>query len=81
MHCVGQLLVLGIGVDYSVFRAKSKKCLNETEFAVLLSCITSFTAFGLLFFAKTPALKSMGEIIAPGIILSYLFSLLVKRKI
>ena len=81
MHCVGQLLVLGIGVDYSVFRAKSQKRLNETEFAVLLSCITSFTAFGLLFFAKTPALKSMGEIIAPGIILSYLFSLLVKRKI
>ncbi|MDR0303744.1 MAG: MMPL family transporter [Chitinispirillales bacterium] len=80
MHCVGQLLVLGIGVDYSIFRAKSENRLNETELAVLLSCITSFMAFGLLFFAKTPALKSMGEIVAPGIVLSYLFSLLVKRK-
>jgi predicted exporter len=80
MHCVGQLLVLGIGVDYSIFRAKSQNRLNETELAVLLSCVTSFTAFGLLFLAKTPALKSMGEIVAPGIILSYLFSLSVRRK-
>jgi predicted exporter len=79
MHCVGQLLVLGIGVDYSIFRAKSQKHHNETELAVLISCLTSFTAFGLMFFAKTPALKSMGEIIAPGIILSYLFSFLVSR--
>ena len=43
MHCVGQLLVLGIGVDYSVFRAKSQKHFNETELALILSCITSFT--------------------------------------
>jgi len=80
MHCVGQLLVLGIGVDYSIFRAKSQNGSNETELAVLLSCITSFTAFGLLFFAQTPALKSMGEIVAPGIILSYLFSLAARKK-
>jgi predicted exporter len=80
MHCVGQLLVLGIGVDYSVFRAKSQKHLNETELAVFVSCLTSLTAFGLLFFAKTPVLKSMGEVVWLGIILSYLFSLAVRRK-
>ena len=80
MHGVGQLLVLGIGIDYAVFRALSKKREDETNFALLLSCITSFMAFGLLLFTATTPLKSMGQAVAPGIILSYLFSWLVKRK-
>jgi len=79
MHAVAQLLVLGIGVDYVIFRAKSQKRPNETELALLLSCITSFTAFGLLLFASTPALRSMGEVVAVGIVLSYLFSFLVRK--
>jgi predicted exporter len=80
MHAVAQLLVLGIGIDYVIFRAKSKKHPNETELALLLSCITSFMAFGLLLFASTPALKSMGEVVALGIVLSYLFSFMVIKK-
>ncbi|MCL2845017.1 MAG: MMPL family transporter [Chitinivibrionia bacterium] len=80
MHAVGQLLVLGIGVDYVIFRAKSKKAPNETELALLLSCITSFMAFGLLFFVNTPALRSMGEVVALGLVLSYLSSFLVRKR-
>ena len=80
MHAVAQLLVLGIGIDYVIFRAKSKKHPNETELALLLSCITSFMAFGLLLFASTPALKSMGEVVSLGIVLSYLFSFMVIKK-
>jgi len=80
MHGVGQLLVLGIGIDYAVFRALSQKHSDETDFALLLSAITSFMAFGLLLFTTTAALKSMGQVVAPGIVLSYLFSWLVKRK-
>jgi predicted exporter len=80
MHGVGQLLVLGIGIDYAVFRALSKSRSDETNFALLLSCLTSFMAFGLLLFTTTAALKSMGQVVAPGIVLSYLFSWLVKRE-
>jgi len=80
MHGVGQLLVLGIGIDYAVFRALSKKSADETDFALLLSAITSFMAFGLLLFTTTAALKSMGQVVAPGIVLSYLFSWLVRRR-
>lgn len=81
MHGVGQLLVLGVGIDYAVFRALSQKHSDETNFAVLLSAITTFMAFGLLLFTTTAALKSMGQVVAPGIILSYLFSWLVNKKI
>ena len=80
MHSVGQLLVLGIGVDYSVFRAKSRKPASWTNLSVGLAAATSLLSFGILVFAQTPALKFMGQVVVPGIILSYLLSFIVSKR-
>ena len=65
------VLVLGIGIDYSIFYSFSGKN-PATETAVCLSTVSTLLAFGLLALSSTPALSSFGITLAMGIIFSYL---------
>ncbi len=73
-HIVSSLLILGIGVDYTIFFAESKHSVEETALVILLSAITTLLSFGLLFLSQTPALASVGITITLGIGFTMLLS-------
>ena len=68
------MLILGIGIDYSIFINLSEKESPATKTAILLSTLSTLLAFGLLAFSATPALQTFGLTLAIGIILSFLFT-------
>ncbi len=68
------ILILGIGIDYSLFYAEQKNRAEFTMLAVLLSAITTILAFGLLALSNTPALHSFGVIVLSGISVAFLLS-------
>ena len=68
------ILILGIGIDYSLFYAEQKKRAEFTMLAVLLSAITTILAFGLLSLSNTPVLHSFGVIVLCGISVAFILS-------
>lgn len=61
------LMILGIGIDYSIFLAESKNSHIATMTGVLYSAITTTLSFGLLGLSSTPALQSIGISVFCGI--------------
>ncbi len=80
MHIMALLLVLGIGIDYTVFFAEEFENHNETRMAVILSALSTILAFGVLFLSSTPALRAIGLVITPGILLSVILAILFQKK-
>ena len=79
-NIVSSLLILGIGVDYTIFFAESQHAAEETALAILLSAITTLLSFGLLFLSQTPALASVGLTITLGIGFAFVLSPLARTK-
>ena len=77
LHLLGLLLVLSIGVDYSIFLATSGES-REGRAATLLSlciaCASTCLAFGLLSFSAFPALQALGVTTGTGAFLSLLLA-------
>ncbi len=73
-NIVSALLILGIGVDYTIFFAECEHASEETALAILLSAITTLLSFGLLFLSQTPAIASVGMTITLGICITLLLS-------
>ncbi len=61
------LLVLGIGLDASIFLRESRQSIH-TWVAVTLAAITTLLAFGLLALSQTPVLHQFGITVLVGII-------------
>lgn len=72
-HVLAIFLIIGFGLDYSVFRAGGVK--NSSD-AVFLSCATSVFSFLLLAFTSFKLISSLGFILSVGLSVSYLSSLL-----
>ena len=68
------LLVMAIGIDYTIFFAECQSSRRRTALAVMLSCITTILAFGLLALSATPAIFSFGITVGSGIVFAFLFS-------
>ncbi|MGD8378886.1 MAG: hypothetical protein PVI56_04695 [Gammaproteobacteria bacterium] len=66
------ILVLGIGVDYTIFLRESGGREAATRVAVLLSAATTTAAFGLLALSRIPALQAFGLTILAGILVAFL---------
>ncbi|ODS23625.1 hypothetical protein AB835_07890 [Candidatus Endobugula sertula] len=66
-HILALLLVLGIGLDASIFLQDTQHN-PYTWLAVLLSSITTLLAFGLLALSSTPVLHYFGETVLWGIL-------------
>ena len=79
-NVVAALLILGIGVDYTIFFAESKNDSKETGLAIMLSALTTILSFGLLFLSQTPALASVGLTITLGITFALLLSPLARTN-
>ncbi len=78
------LLVFGIGIDYAVFQHvnahDSGAELNRTEFAILLSAITTLLAFGLLAVSETTVISAFGSTLTMGIASCWLLSPLARPE-
>lgn len=72
INLMALLLVLGVSLDYAIFRAFTQpKEQSATTLAITLSAITSVLAFGMLSFSSTPVISSFGQTIVIGLALAY----------
>lgn len=61
------LLVLAIGIDYTIFLGEASQRHATTMMAVILSSITTILSFGLLALSNTPVLQGFGLTLLFGI--------------
>src|SRR5690606_38534337 len=59
-HFLALLLVLGVGIDYSLFIMEDAELNASTMLAILLSAIANELSFGLLAVSSTPAVHAFG---------------------
>jgi len=72
IHLVALLLVLGLGLDYSLFLSRSESATERrvTQQAVLVCAVSTGVAFGVLAGSSIPVLKFLGFTVAIGSIAS-----------
>jgi predicted exporter len=68
------ILVLGIGIDFTLFTAESSSRGATTMFAITHSAVTTLLSFGLLSLSTTYAVQSFGTTILVGIAIAYLLA-------
>jgi predicted exporter len=70
------LLVLGIGIDYTLFFAEQKEQIKSenTLLAITLSAITTVLSFGLLALSETQAIHGFGVTVFAGIVVAWLLA-------
>ncbi len=73
-HVMAIYLIMGFGLDYSVFRASGGK---NSSGAIILSCATSVFSFALLALTSFKLISSLGFILAAGLLSSYILSLVL----
>lgn len=73
-HILSLYLIVGFGLDYSVFRVSAVK---NSSLAIFLSCATSVFSFALLAFTGFKLISSMGIILSTGLLSSYILSLIL----
>ena len=71
---LAMILVLGIGIDFTLFLAEARGDLRTTMFAITLSALTTMLSFGLLSLSSTYAVHSFGFTVLIGIACAYLLS-------
>ena len=76
-HLLAIFLIIGFGLDYSVFRFTNPE---KTGDSVFLSCITTVFSFALLAFAGFKLISSLGTVLSLGLLSSYIFSLKLIEK-
>jgi predicted exporter len=76
------LLVLGIGIDYTLFFAEQKNSVEakNTLLAITLSAVTTVLSFGLLALSETQAIHGFGVTVLTGIITAWLLAPLARVK-
>ncbi|MGF1748688.1 MMPL family transporter [Vibrio cionasavignyae] len=67
------VLIIGIGIDYTLFFAEQQRC-HSTLLAITLSAITTLLSFGLLSLSDTHAIHSFGITVLTGIFVAWLLS-------
>jgi len=77
-HILALLLVLGIGIDYTIFFAESGTE-DTTMLAVMMSATTTVLSFGLLGLSTTPVLESLGLTVLFGMAAAFALSPLAGR--
>jgi len=78
LHLVGLLLMVAIGSNYALFfdqirvgfEQTGRHADNDTLASLALANLTAVISFGLLAWSNIPALRAIGLVVAPGILLS-----------
>jgi predicted exporter len=77
LHCLAALLVLSMGIDYTIYFAEAGRAglaAAPTLLAVTLCACTALLSFGLLALCRTPVLAAIGMTVFFGMALAFLFS-------
>lgn len=74
------LLILGIGIDYTLFFTEQKHE-KSTLLAVTLSSVTTILSFGLLALSETQAIHSFGVTVLVGIMVAWFLAPLSKTDV
>jgi Predicted exporter len=83
-HLVSLLLVLGLGIDYSLFFNRSDEEIGmrkRTLHAVLLCAASTVAVFAILGLSNLPVLGAIGKTVAIGDIMSFLMALVLAQQI
>lgn len=73
------VLVIGIGIDYTLFFAENSRN-KSTLLAITLSATTTLLSFGLLALSQTHAIHSFGITVLSGIFVAWLLSPMAIRS-
>ncbi len=79
-HVFGLFLILGLGMDYSIFIADAKANNIASPVAIFLSAITSALSFGLLTFSSIPMIQAFGATILLGSLFNLALAPLAKTN-
>jgi len=75
---LANLIVLGLAIDYAVFRLEGMNHAGPTNMAIALSALSTVCSFGFLAFSSTPVLRAFGTSLLIGTLVAMLgVSLLV----
>lgn len=75
------ILVIGIGIDYSLFLSNYKSQTQSALLAVTMAALTTLLSFGLLIVSHTSAIMGFGLVLTSGIFAAFLFApLAVQNK-
>ena len=81
-HAMGLILVVAIGVDYTIFCAETPRGHHSvTMLAILLATITTLLSFGLLGISNVLAVRAFGVTMLIGITSAYLLAPLASRAL
>lgn len=73
-HVLALYLILGLGIDYSVFMSTQHAQAQKTYSGVIVSAITSALAFGLLMLSTTPFIHQFGTTVMLGCIFNVILA-------
>ncbi len=76
-HIFGCYLILGLGMDYSIFSYAEGLKDKISQRSIWLSAMTSGVSFGLLGFSSTPMVQAFGVTLLIGCGFNLLFAPLV----
>ena len=77
-HVIGLLLVLGIGLDYALFGARTPAAERAGTRHALRTCwLSTVSVFALLSSSEIPVLHALGSTVAIGVSLCYLVSVVL----
>jgi len=76
-HVFGCYLILGLGMDYSIFSYVGGMHDRVSQRAIWLSVVTSLLSFGLLSLSSTPMVQAFGMTLLLGCLFNWLYAPLV----
>jgi predicted exporter len=82
-HLIAMLLVMGIGLNYSLFfdRPEENALLRRRLlFALFVTCATTLLAFVTLAFSSNPVLHAIGLTVSVGAAMAFLTSAALARR-
>jgi predicted exporter len=82
-HLLALLLVLGMGLDYSLFfNRKTDDILERKQHlhAISISALTTSAAFSVLALSPVPVMAAMGQTVASGVLMCFISALLLSSS-
>ena len=82
-HLIAMLLVMGIGLNYSLFFNRPEEdpaARRRTLFALFVTCATTVLAFGTLAWSSNPVLHAIGLTVTTGALAAFLASAALARR-
>lgn len=82
-HLLALLLVLGMGLDYSLFFNRTGDDALERQqhvHAISISALTTSAAFSVLAFSSVPVMAAMGQTVATGVLMCFVSALILSTS-